>query len=209
MEDENNPGAQQAAAAVSIKYAEFSESTGWFPILEAQFQLAHITVSSTRFFHCLSALPASIVSRLTPATVASQSYDILKNDALALVERSRPELFESLLAQETMMGRPSACLATLQRTASKVGLSDDLVRHKFLHTLPSAVAPVLAAQSTLSLAQLGSLADELVTLTQIKQDSCSNIRSEVSQRPRYDILELDLSNLARDLLSAVVIFVME
>ena len=88
-----------------------------------------------------------------------------------MVERSKPELFESLMSSQTLTGRPSACLTALISTAHKVGVSDDFVRHKFLQSLPSNVAPVLATQSSLSLRQLGSLADELLSLTGSQQTS--------------------------------------
>ena len=44
----------------------------------------------------------------------------------------------------------------------KVGVGDELVRHKFIQALPSSVAPVVAAQKDLSLDQLSRLADELL-----------------------------------------------
>ena len=53
-------------------------------------------------------------------------------------------------------------LQELMATASKLGVSEDLVRHKFIHALPTSIFPVIATQKYLSLPQLGSLADELM-----------------------------------------------
>ena len=59
-----------------------------------------------------------------------------------------------------MTGRPSYLLQKLVPTASKLGVTEDFVRHKFIHALPTSIFPV--TQKSLSLQQLGSLADELM-----------------------------------------------
>lgn len=106
---------------VSIKAAEFCETTasGWFHILEAQFHLSNITNEGTKFFHALAALPASIVSKLSPTTLNNQIYTTLKNQILELVEQSKPEVFDSLLGDQTITGKPSMYLAALRKTGSK------------------------------------------------------------------------------------------
>ncbi|KAK7074265.1 hypothetical protein SK128_000660, partial [Halocaridina rubra] len=48
------------------------------------------------------------------------------------------------------------------RTASKLGVTDDLVKHKFLEAVPSSFSAVLASQQNMDLPALGKLADELV-----------------------------------------------
>ena len=157
----------EQAFQVSVKPPQFTEqeAAGWFAIVEAQFALAKITVSSTRFYQCLSSLPAALVSRLPMEILAGKDYDSLKDAVLHLVESSKPELFESLLQPEQLVGKPSSCLSVLQRTAAKVGVGEEFVRHKFISSLPANITPVLAASSTKSLAQLGILADNLVAFS--------------------------------------------
>ena len=170
-----NP-APDPVARVSIKPPEFSEvsSSGWFAILEAQFNLAAITAQQTKFYHALAGLPATLVDRLPANILTEANYENLKAAVAGLVERSRPELFESLLAPEIFVGKPSVCLNNLQRTADKVGVGEAFVRHKFLQSLPPTVTPVLASQTTLTLSQLGNLADQLVSLT-LSQQSCATV----------------------------------
>ena len=93
---------------VSIKPTEFSDSNavGWFAILEAQFVLGRVKVSSTKFFHSVAALPASVVGRISPEVLGKQSFDALKEAVLSLLERSKPELFESLMRSEALVGNP-------------------------------------------------------------------------------------------------------
>ena len=208
MADDN--GTQPAVAAneqvalsrVSVKLPEFDESSsqGWFDIVEAQFVLANITAERTKFFHALSGLPAQLVTRLPQAIKTQYNYTVLKESVLALVERSRPELFERLLTPDILTGRPSTCLQSLQRTADQVGVGDAFIRHKFIQSMPANIMPVLQAQDTLSIDELGKLADDLVAMTTSKnrcyqvrdleranEQSCSSINKSHSSRsaPRH------------------------
>ena len=47
----------------------------------------------------------------------------------------------------------SSYLRELQGFANKVAAGDDLVRHKFIQSLPPTIAPVIASQKSLTLAQ--------------------------------------------------------
>lgn len=152
---------------VSIKPPPFMENAveGWFTIMEAQFHLQGITAETTRFFHVLAALPPNIVGQIPPSCLQQQNFSCLKSEVLQLFERSKPELFEALISTTNMTGKPSLFLYELQGIARKVGVTEELVRHKFTQALPVALGPVLAAQKELSLCQLGKLADELMPLT--------------------------------------------
>jgi len=193
-EEEENSSNSSAVSIqhVSIKPPQFSEqnASGWFAILEAQFQLGRLTSSSNKFFQCLSAMPPSLVTRLPPGVLEGHDYEELKAAVLGLVESSKPEIFESLLRTEQLVGRPSACLSVIQRAAEKVGVGNDFVRHKFLNSLPPTITPVLAAQSTLSLAQLGTLADELVSFADSRPTQCSHVSRSSTQQPTQSTQQL-------------------
>jgi len=187
----------EKSSHVAVKPAQFSETNadGWFFILEAQFQLANINVSSTMFFHCVSALPASLVSRLSREILTSKDYEQLKAAVLAQVESSKPELFESLLSNETLAGRPSQQLSILQKAAGKVNVGEGFVRHKFLSSVDEKIRPVLAAQSTLTLNQLGTLADELAAFSISKNASCSSTKAEVGRPGRFQQYSSDCQQI--------------
>lgn len=156
----------RGAHHVSIKPPPFMESSveGWFTIMEAQFHLQRITSESTKFFHVLSALPPNVVGQLSSDTLNSKSFKTLMPEVIQLFERTKPELFEQLISTAAMTGRPSTYLNELLNIASKVGVSDDLVRHKFTQAFPATIGTVLAAQKELPLIQLGKLGDELLPL---------------------------------------------
>ena len=119
-----------------------------------------MTVSSTKYYTALAVLPATLFQRLSADTLSSKDYSALKDSVLNLVERSKPELFEKLLSTQVLTAPPSVCLGTLQITGQKVGVGNEFLRHKFLQSLPLAVSPALAVQSTVSLSQLGTQVDE-------------------------------------------------
>lgn len=177
-----------STAAVRVKAPEFTESSAgaWFLIMEAQFRLGRLTIDSTKFYHVLSSLPASLIERLPMEAKTSESYDALKAAVTEHVEKSKPELFESLITEYTLTGRPSIYLSQLRTTAGKVGVGDDFVRHKFMQSLPATIAPVLAAQPTLNLEGLGRLADELVSLVGKNTHQSSHVTTACSYSPKIN-----------------------
>lgn len=155
-----------STAAVSIKVPPFiaSNPSTWFIIIEAQFTISGITVPTTKFYHVLASLPVDTVCNLDDAIIHGADYDSLKKAVIAYHEASRGELFESFLRETPLVGKPSHYLMEMRKVAKKVGVGDDMVRHRFQQALPPSLAPVIATQKTLGLDDLGRLADELVPL---------------------------------------------
>lgn len=163
-----NDAHSDLAQSVSIKAPPFLESSvpSWFLILEAQFKIKKVTDDTTKFYHAISSLPPEVVSRLNNDCIQKESFIGLKTAVIEVHERSKPELFEKLISTTRMTGRPSLFLQELNQIAQKVGIGEELVRHKFIQALPPAISPVLASQKALSIEQLGSLADELQPFAQ-------------------------------------------
>jgi hypothetical protein len=111
--------------------------------------------------------------------IDSNNYDTLKSALIAAHEQSKPELFEKLISSKSFSGRPSTYLKELRTIASKVGVGDELVRHKFLQSLPSPISAALGAQSDLDMTQLGSIANNLMPFA---QERCSAISDSVVRR---------------------------
>ena len=139
---------------------------GWFAIMEAQFHLSKVKSDETKFYHVLASLPPTTIAKLDTAVLTSHRFSSLKEAVVELYEKSKPEVFDQLISKVQLTGRPSLYVRELQDLASKVGVGDDLVRHKLLQSLPPTVGAVLAAQRELTLHQLGKLADELMPLLQ-------------------------------------------
>ena len=178
----SSESADEPVQHVSVKPPAFMESAvqGWFAIMQAQFHLSKITNNNTRFYHVLAALPPTTVSKLNTAALSSNDYETLKTAVCALYEKSKSELFDQLISKVVLTGRPSLFVRELQDLASKVGVGDDLVRHKLLQSLPPTVGAVLTAQRDLTLSQLGKLADELMPLL---QTACFSASAQPSRTP--------------------------
>ena len=198
-----NSGSSDSSTVVSlpnlrhlaVEAPPFMETavTGWFAILEAQFHLAGIVVGETKFYHVLAALPAATVVRIPSDILDSKNYDSLKLFVNNLFEQTKPELFNQLISSTSMHGKPSLYLEEIKRTASKVGVTDELVKHKFLQAVPSSISAVLASQKNLDLQALGKLADELVVFSKqqvnvvehsVKSHSTNNPRQASSSQSR-------------------------
>ena len=126
--------------AVAVKAVQFRETAveSWFAIMEAQFSLAKVTESATKFYHVLSALPPQTVMKLPKIVRENANYETLKKAVIEHFKSSKPELFDNFM-------NPSTFLGEMRATANKLGVNDDLVRHRF-QNLPTAIAPIVASQ---------------------------------------------------------------
>ena len=133
-----------------------------------------ITSEETKFYHALAALPPEIITRIPEEQISARAYSSLKEAVISAHERTKPELFEKLISTTKLTGRPSVFLQEILQTASKVGVQEELVRYKFVQSIPPSIVPIIAAQKELSLSQLGKLADELLPLMDAQ---CHNVPS--------------------------------
>lgn len=170
---------------ITIKAPEFIENapTAWFSILEAQFQLRGVTVSTTKYYHALSQLPSDVVAHIPHDVFTQQNYETLKTAVVSSYERSKPEMLEKLMSQTTLSGRPSLYLQEMRTLASKISVADDIIRHKFLKALPNTVSAALASHSAIDLTALGKLADDLMSY--FDQHSVNTVQSHAS-RPNFN-----------------------
>ena len=153
---------------VSVKPPPFMESAvpGWFAIMDAQFHIAKITSAQTKFYHVLSSLPPETISHIPQDVLEQKDFKVLQETVTDMYEKTKPELFERLISKTRLTGRPSHFLSELREMGDKAGVGDELIRHKFLQSLPSGIAAALGSHREMSLSQLGKLADELVPLVQ-------------------------------------------
>ena len=176
-----------STTTVSIKPSAFDATSphAWFAILEAQFNIASIKESSTKFYHALSHLPPRTVSSLDDAILTSADYNKLKSAVVSYHESTKPELFEQFMQNSALSGRPSHHLSEMKKIAKKVGVTDDFIRHRFQQALPSNIAPIIASQSGMDLDAVGKLADELVSLFRKDDNVCSIDKPHTKQHTAH------------------------
>ena len=185
MSDNENESADRKydyIAHATIKPPKFLDTnpSAYFCIFEAQFNLKNITSSATKFYNVVAALPSEVVGRLSPAVIATASYEELKAAVVNIYEKTKPEILNNLMKQRSLSGRPSLYLNEMLTLAEKIQLGEDIVRHQFIQALPSTISPIIASQKGLNLLQLGELADEL--LPYFNSQSASTVKGEVSSQ---------------------------
>ena len=163
QQNETQQDNQQRINAVSLQIPQFSEAIAstWFIILEAQFKASKITSEVTQFYQTLAHLPPEVVVRLSPTETSSENYTSLKNAVINLFSQSNIEMFHQLLSNRPLMGKPSLFLRDMLQTASRIGVGDNIVRIRFIDSMPFPLRATLAAQTSLSLENLGMLANDL------------------------------------------------
>ena len=178
-----------------IKMSPFDENhaAGWFIVLEAQFEVKSITQSPTKFYNALSHIPVDVAERLPERVRTSKDYEELKKSVIETFQKTKPELFEKLISDTKLTGRPSLYLQELNSIAKKVGVGEDLVKHRFIQALPMAIAPAIASQRDTPLEQLGRLADELMPFTKVAEmqvqavtnaQEVNTVQGNISYKPR-------------------------
>ena len=175
-----------AAAAVAIKPPVFDETAvaRWFSIIESQFILANITVSSTKFHHVLSNLPVRVLNQVNDDVIQSACYDKLKTALTNLFSQSKPELFDSLVTQNQItFTKPTQYLRELRKIATPLALGEDFLRIKFIKALPNNIRPIIATYDTsTSLEELARVSD---TLMSYNVTCGAQVNQVYTSRPSY------------------------
>ena len=137
---------EDTVSSVSIKIPGFMHAAvdGWFAICEAQFELRNISNETTQFYHVLSNLPPDLITTPPITIITSKSYTKLREAIINVHEQSKLELFNRLIDATTITGKPSTYLHELMVTASKIGVGEEHMWHKFIQALPSEITPIIA-----------------------------------------------------------------
>ena len=165
------PSDTPLVAAVSPKLPEFWPQAAdvWLAQAEAQFRLAKVTVSQTKFDLAVQRLDRDTALRLQDVLLAPPADDpwtALRERLIAGFTKSTYQRLEEFSAIPPLGDRrPSELLDTI--LASLSGITHDcsgcpLVQHAFLSRLPPSIRTPLTARIKVdSLRQLASKADEV------------------------------------------------
>ena len=84
-ENEESGVAVATINKVAVKPPIFMESNvaAWFFIMDAQFNIAQISMSSTKFYHVLAALPAEVVGRIPQDILETNDYKKLRDAVIS------------------------------------------------------------------------------------------------------------------------------
>lgn len=143
----------------------------WFRQMESQFELAKITLSSTKYHHVLSHLPEDIASNLTLSD--DSDYEKLKEEILSSLKQNKHLLIEQALSRvEIGDKRPTQLVVEIKKRFSDIGLPAEecLVKSRLLSALPCHIKSALVGHDSLPLDQYAKVADSMLAVAQPKDN---------------------------------------
>ena len=149
--------------SIHIKMPQFEESNikTYFIIAEAQFRNGRITSAASKFSHLIGSLPSYIVCQLEEDVLESMDYIRIKEALLEKFEITKAETFNNLMANTTMIGKPSVYMSSIQNAAKRAGVNEEFVKQRFTKSLPPDVAAILSSHKFTSLNEMAKQADSI------------------------------------------------
>ena len=174
-------------AAVSIKLPVWwPESAAlWFAQAEAQFELRHITDQRTKYFHVMSALDNSTVSRLEDLVLnpPADAYDALKERLIACFVLSSYQRMERLFSMSGLGDRrPSALMDELLSLSSGLEIGKDVVKYLFLSKMSEPVRTAMIAYDFSNTRAAAQRADQVWSV-QSKHSNVCQVSPEADPLP--------------------------
>lgn len=161
---------QRYVSKVAIKPSPFwkSDPKLWFIQLEAQFELSHIVLDSTKYNHVLSAIDTDILTQVTDFLINPPQlgkYERIKNRLISIFSDSSEKKLRKLLS-ETSLGdrKPSQLLNEMTRLGGS-SVSQEILKTLWLQHLPTQIQSVLEASSD-SLENLSKMANKIAEIEQ-------------------------------------------
>lgn len=155
--------------SVSLKLPTFWDNRPaiWFKQAEAQFILRGITVSATKYYHCIAALDQHTAIKISNfiETHEDNSYDALKQQLLStfgITKRQRAHaIFDMKLGDDKPSEMMERMLSLME--SEKPGL---LFEHLFLERMPASVRLALAQEDFKNPREVAKKADILLATMQ-------------------------------------------
>uniref|UniRef100_A0A5S6Q225 RNA-directed DNA polymerase n=1 Tax=Trichuris muris TaxID=70415 RepID=A0A5S6Q225_TRIMR len=166
--DNSTVATVHTTAALAVKLPQFWPHSArlWFAQAEAQFALARITVSMTKFHHAIASLPDSVAAEVEDLLepYGDAPYEYVKAKLLERFTSTTDERFRSLVDPHPIGDqRPSQILREMRRMApGMIDPNSPFFRQLFLNRLPPNVQLILKATHPTNIDDLARAADELV-----------------------------------------------
>ena len=135
---------------VAIKVPQFFKHAPetWFVHLEAQFDLKQLKTSSTKFYHCISALPSEVATQWThmKRNPGEDHYPEIKDRLIHLYSLSNYQKFKALINLPfTSDTTPSVLMSSMLNLYPKKFKPDFVFIGLFLRRLPQSIRDHLLA----------------------------------------------------------------
>jgi hypothetical protein len=174
----------------------------WFVLLEHSFDIAGITVDTTKYQHAMVALDSDALQEARDIIMnppRENKYEHLKTQIITRLSISSDRRLKRLLESEEMGDRtPSQFLRHLRTLGGTA--PDDILRSLWMSRLPQTAQSVVAAQRSLPLDSLAEVADAVVeTLSTARPPPAAvyQVDDNELKKLRAEIAELRLAERSR------------
>jgi hypothetical protein len=159
----------------------------WFAQVEAQFTLANIRRSETKYNHVVAALDSRYAAEVEDILIdppETDRYETLKKELVRRLTVSEERRIHQLLYQEEIGDRSPSQFLRRMRSLAEGAIQESILRSLWIKRLPEHVQGILQAQSA-PLNELAELADRIVEPAQPR--SCVNEASRARDAQAQDI----------------------
>lgn len=135
----------------------------------------------TKFCTVIISQPHDLITNFPPPILQSNDYEQLKQYVLSAYEITKPELLEKQM-KTTIADYSPVYLQNMMIIDICIGMNEEIVRNTFIWELPQQLAPVIATQTEMPLAELGKLSDELMPLAINNASTLQLLSNETSDK---------------------------
>lgn len=192
MGDENKQEPTNEVNIIGVKLPPFwkCDPAAWFKRAEAQFRLAHVSKSQTKFDHILTMLDEDIIGKVSDILDidnTENAYQNLKDRLINTYGRTEEDKFRELISGISLGDeKPSLMLSKIKSLAGN-NCPSHILKQMWLQRLPNQAQIVLAvAPKTATVDELAEMADRVVdvslnTVNQIQEQyKPSNIEDKIA-----------------------------
>ena len=182
------PRQAPAVHNVAVKIGPFWKQNAklWFKQLEAQFQLARITQSETKYYHVIAKMDADVLQCCSDLiqsfenSAETDKYEKLKTRIVSEYTMTESVRMQMLFQQCELGDRkPSQLLRELRTLAAGVVTDENLIRKIWLQRLPETTQAVLRVLAdTIDVHELATKADQLFDITKSSTTSVMTIKKD-------------------------------
>ena len=179
-------GDEVQVARISVKMPPFwpNNPNLWFAQLEAQFELAQITLEKTRFAYVVANLEeryAAEVEDLITNPPVVEPYTSIKRELISRLSMSEEKRIRQLMLEEELGDSTPSHFYRRLKTLAGSSIPEHLLKTLWLQRLPSHIQAILQAQSDLTIEKLAQIADKINEVQVTPPSVCATSRHSFNQ----------------------------
>lgn len=194
------------ANVVRVKLPNFwsNNPTTWFIQAEAQFQLARISVDSSKYYHVVASLPQDVAESVSDLLQDPPTTDMYKKLKTTLIDRHslsiEARIRKLISGEEIGDKKPSDYFRTLQRVAgNSTTVGTDLLKKLWLGRLPNVISIALVPHKDDELDKVLKVSDQIWEAMQNSNVSAIQNHSNLQRQVIASVSSDEISQLRNEI----------